>query len=191
MKTKYYFPLALFLAISVLGVSLAYWQDTLKISTEIKTGTFYGVWSDPTQYRYWENEPKDVVLDEEIRYGVSQSDDTFHTYFLSVGNNVDWNGAYPGYKICIPAGIQWQGSVPAHIYDIQYSGVPNWLVITYVPIGDSGPFEDLQLHWGEEYFFYICLEVIENDADQILPQQLEVSDFEITFVLCQWNDPTQ
>lgn len=184
MNKKLYIPIALFLALSVVGVGMAYWTDALYIDGSITTATWGGHFSHPLIDRYIEYEWKDIGWIE--AWIDADADPDWKHFVIQIGN------AYPGYKACAGVGIEWEGELPAHIDEIIIVAPPE-LLVTVVPYDGQPPLEETQLHLGDEYFFHICVEVIEDDdANPIIdPEQLGEYVFTVTFKLCQWNDPFQ
>jgi predicted ribosomally synthesized peptide with SipW-like signal peptide len=184
---KLYLPIAIFLALSVLGVSMAYWTDVLTVNAEIRTGTLEAVWSNPTFLEIIEEEWKEVAYCEAI----------FEEKVLTI----TVTNAYPGYICGIDAGIHYQGTVPAHIKNVTITAPPElevWITPIHIVNGtlvfsDMQEMYGYQLHYLEEYFMYIWVEVIEIDGPDIWidPMQDTTYEFTIEIELVQYNDPSQ
>jgi hypothetical protein len=139
------------------------------------------LWSNPLFLDIIEDEWKDVGM-ASARFGEK-------VLTITVTN------AYPCYSVGIPAGIHYQGSVPAHVKEIIITAPPE-LDVWIEPLEGSPPLDEVQLHYLEEYFMYIWVHVIEiDDPDTgepiIDPMQDTEYTFTIEIVLCQYNDPSQ
>lgn len=180
-KKLLFLPILLVLAVSTIGVTMAFWSDILTINGKLTTGTLDGVWSKPTFIPPWENEWKDIAT---IKVEVFPADPD--KAYITV------KGAYPGYQAYIGLGIHYQGSVPAHIKSIDIDAPPE-LKVWIDPLDGSNPI-GYQLHYLDEYFFRVWVEVIEIDGPDgpiVDPMQNTEYTFTVTIVLCQYNDPSQ
>ena len=187
MNKKLAIPIAIFLAISLLGVTQAYWTDELKIHASIKTGTFKGFWSVLVNTIQITGDWKELVCLDAWAHAT----DDYQAYAVICN-------AYPGVCASFEAGIHWDGTVPAHmdgvpIYEVHKGAIDGPIVddgsvtITITPV-TAGPF---QLHKGFEYYwrFEICLNEDDYGDPPYSPDQLETYYIIWLLDLKQWNAP--
>lgn len=197
-KKPLFLTISLMLALSMMGVGYAYWTDTLTITGSITTGTLDGYWSVPgaPDFHWGSNQWKDVAEVTELYALPGSGPDLLDELYVTVAN------AYPGLEVWVHVGIHYIGSVPAHIRTpIVINDLPE-VEVWYVPadtLAPDGsiipgiPMEEVQLHSGNEYFFWLHIKIIEDDlADPIIdPMQGHTYTFTVELPLIQYNDPVQ
>lgn len=185
-------PIVLTIMLIITGVSYAWWQGNLTITGTLTTTNFHATVSlpvpggGPVPFFSEDNEEpekdigyvKDVTIDQDIdKFTINISD------------------AYPCYEAWILLGIENNGDLPLHLKEIIYEDVPPeleiwfepyiFLIDNFVPV----PLLDIQLHHGEEYWFWIHIHVFEDDdsVPPIQPQQNTDYSFSIILRTIQYN----
>ncbi len=116
MKKFKFISLALLLAFALMGAAFAAWSDTLTGNATLETGE----------------------LDASIAAGtVSDNETTLDVASVTATSSADGNSititidnAYPGYEASIPFTVTNDGTIPADISDITYTGVSGALTVT-------------------------------------------------------------
>ena len=131
MKKAMGMLVSLMVALSMTGVAVAHWSDTVYIEGEVKMGDFLVGWldikecwdiddddKDPTDVDCWLEDPEDSVH----HY---PQETVWHTLVVEVTN------AYPQYEAYCKVNLKNAGTIPAHIVDVIMIPGPG-LVISWV-----------------------------------------------------------
>jgi len=183
------FPIILMLSLSVVGVGIAHWEDTLYIEGEVDTGTLCLELTESSHcYEYPEALGKDVgsctttLLD-------TDGDGYYDTMDVLIMN------AYPCYKVDIVAWVHNCGTIPLHINSAIISDDDEEYVLTsnatvYLDSNGDGD-ADLeivfgngfgsQLHPCDSHEISMTLHVL-----QPMPQGY-TAHFQVQIVAWQWN----
>jgi predicted ribosomally synthesized peptide with SipW-like signal peptide len=194
--------LASLLAVSIVGVTFAYWTDTLTVEGSVTTGTFWG-------YLTYAGNHTDMTKGWDLTgaqiYGaLSGGEAPYYDTLTIYAENV-----YPGYVGYLDWDMHWMGSVPAHV-DVERPVLPDWLEVSCSIYSGTYPdypypypgyvsldvFLDwiVESQWHECYDIFVCMkfEVIEiDDPDTgetiIGPPQDEQFSFDMVFNFYQYN----
>ena len=154
--------LVLAIALSALGVGYALWSDTLTIDGTINTGNVAVEWS-----------LEDWGVDETKQ--VSSISPVINGKVLEI----TLNNAYPCVDYWVLADIHCTGSVPVHLQDIVFTGVPEGVTITMDPQSVAGT----QLHYCESVYVMITIH-LDNSVGQC-----ESLTFSGSVQANQYNEP--
>jgi hypothetical protein len=144
-KTSLLVVLVVVLALAAMGVAYGMWSETLNISGTVNTGTVNAEFSVGT------------ISDNEIE----GKDTAWCTSSLSNDGNtfyVTMNNGYPLYECYVTFDVHNVGSIPIHIHQPTFTGVPGELVVNFVDCYD----QDTQLHTSQAAYCTLKVKVLQS-----------------------------
>jgi hypothetical protein len=187
MKTAKLGAIFLISTIALAGVGAAYswWQEDLIITGEVTMGTFGWEWS-PVEY-YFSHDYKNIIT------GDVWLTDTHEPGTPGAGTydklNIVADDVYPCTDISIWTDIHFWGSVPGHIYDVEYHlyvngdeiyEIPQWMYVrVQVTDGTQDVLDDMGIVVGQD--MSIC-----EFFDRLTPTQWHYCYYLDLYIYIHW-----
>jgi len=177
-------PIILIVSTLTIGLSFAYWADSLTITGVITTNHFDADLSLPQPWQDYagdNEEVKDVGYIESVEIYDDPNDEEWDTSMDLI--KIVIKNAYPGYEAWVHVGLHVVvGSMPGVVQKIIIDAPPELKV--WVDPDWTGQ----QVHPCHEYFFDVHVRVIEVEG-QIEPLPAHTYSFTVTVVMAQYNAP--
>jgi len=175
-------PISLIISLLIIGLSFAYWNDTLTIQGTITTNHFDADLSLPQPWQNYagdNEEVKDVGYIESVEIYDDPNDEEWDTSMDLI--KIVIKNAYPGYEAWVHVGLHVVvGSMPGIVKEIIIDA-PDELHVWVDP-----DWTGQQVHACHEYFFDVHVRVIEVEG-QIEPLQDTSYEFTVTIIMAQYN----
>ena len=169
--------LGLVLALGGLGTAFAFWSEPVTIASTVSTGELR---LELTHIDCSDNEPPGPDVGDITREETSSTSDST-TYTLTITN------AYPGYVGVVQFHVENTGTIPAHIYDVEFDdGIPYWAEIGYNQLINL---ESQTLNASDWRPGCIIVSIYEEDYAGNPCQENYSFDFTVTIHAKQWNAP--
>ena len=175
-------PISLIISLLIIGLSFAYWNDTLTIQGTITTDHFDADLSLPQP---WQDYAGDNEIEKDVGYIGSveiyddPNDEPGDTSMDLITATIC--NAYPGYEAWFRVGLHvCAGSMPGIVKEIIIKAPPE------LDVWVDPDWTGTQVHACHEYFFNVHVEVLEVEG-QIEPQQGATYTFTVTIVMTQYN----
>jgi hypothetical protein len=178
------------MALAVVGVGYAWWQEDLLITGIVTTGSFGMGWSLREDWIYpvdgepflaygynishdWKNI---ITVNETTGEAVWLSDQDSQGFFKTM--NIELHNVYPCTDLIIFGDLHYWGIVPGHIVDISdvadinYSGSDVW---------------DEDVDWDQLKWLFMLIEITDTNHPDITPGIYPYIDLEEELVSTQWH----